>query len=161
MIKVSFLFHFMVDSSRNRAQHSVAQENSEERSDQRRRHFMANLLRRSAQSPHRDHHAQNRSNNAQPGERIGDTRQCCDGMVGLRLMNFHVALHHLIEVKRRCAAHHRYTQGVANEIADVGVGFLVRRELLEDLALVGSLNVFIQTCQAIFASFLHNQIQAA
>ena len=100
---------------------TVTEQNAEKCADQGRRHFVTNFFRWTAESAHGDDDAEHRRDDAQTGKGIGHGGECGDRLRGLMMVNFHVQIHHLIDVEGFDAATCGHANGVADEIPNVVV----------------------------------------
>src|SRR5437868_6743110 len=101
-----------------RTDQAIAQQNSEEGSDQGCGYFLTYLFGGPSQRTHGDDHAQDSGHNTKSGQRVCRSAQSRDGLTCLLMMDFHVDLHHLIEIERFDSASdgsaHRVTHKIEN-----------------------------------------------
>ena len=130
-----------------RADHAVAQQDSKKRPHQRRRDFVPDFLRRPAQRPHRDHHAQHGRHDPQAGKGIRHRAERRYRLVDRLVVHLHVEIHHLVDIERIHASRHRHPHRVADKVARMMV-LREERILVEDRALLRLLDVRLQRHQS-------------
>ena len=116
-----FRLRILGHGCRQRTENTVAQENSQKRSHQRRSHLFADRLFGAAQRTHGEHHPQHRGHNSQTGKRIRHGRERVNGFVALLMVRFQIDLHHGVDFGRFGAAGNRHAQRVAQEMRCVVV----------------------------------------
>ena len=95
----TFILSDLLHTGCERPHQSVAKQDAEKCAHQGGGNFVADFFRRPAKSSHGDHNAENGSDNSQAGQGIGHAAQRGDGQAGSVVMNLHVKIEKLIQVK--------------------------------------------------------------
>ena len=132
----------------NRADHAVAQQDAQERADQRGCDFLPDLFRWSAQRAHGNDHPEHGRYDAESRKSIGNGTEGMDRLHCLVVGHLHVALHHLVHVERLDPSRDCGAQRVAQEGQRVMVA-QKRRIPFEYLALHGLLDVVLDADEAL------------
>ena len=101
---------------RDRADQSVAQKDSQERSHQSSSDLVSNLFGRTAERSHGDDHTKYGSHDSEAGKGIGHRAEGGGGRRRVLMVNLQVRIEHLVEIERIDAGD-GHAQGVTDKIA--------------------------------------------
>ncbi len=138
--------------------HAIRQENPEEGSDQRCRHFFPDHFRRTANRAHRDDHAQNGGHDPQPGQCVGYDGERTGGPGDFVVVSVDVVFEQDIQIVRRHYTRHRGTQGAANKIKEMVILNEIGK-LREKSTFVGLLDILFEFRHAALARELKDVAQ--
>ena len=101
-----------------RPHQSVAQQDAQKCADQGGGDFVADLFRRTAERAHGDNHAEYSGDNSQAGQGIGHAAQGGDRQAGSVVMDLHVEIQELVQIKGFHSAD-GHAHGVAEVVPNV------------------------------------------
>src|ERR1035441_9847586 len=127
----------------HRAHYTVAEQDSQERPDQCRRHLLPDRIGRAADRLHGDDHPEHRRHHAQAGKRVGDGVQGGHRFLAASALHFDIEFHQLVEIRGRGQTDHQHAQRIADEVAG-GQVFQKFRMIGKDAALGGVFHVIFE-----------------
>ncbi len=143
LLVVPFVVDDVLEVRGHRPDEAVAQQDAEERADQRRADLVADLRRRAVDLAHRDDDAEHRGDDAEAGQRVADLGERLRRLQRLVVMDLEVLVHQRLEVVGRDAADDDHLHRVGEEVDRVMAGEEAR-VLREDRALVRILEVRLE-----------------